>query len=305
MFFVALGLEIPMPTWTMATYTFILVGFVLVIRFITIFPILYTMKQGVRVSLMTTINLAQMSEFALVFIALGTASGHISGIMSSSIVLAIIITSTISTYTIQYNHNIYVFFEKVLIFLGIRDRFPHHEVLADKQTDSAHIEDSIVILGFFREASSLLFNIKSKFPKLLDRLMIIDFNPEVTKGLVDHGIKYIYGDISRMGLLEESGVSRASIILLTVPDMVLAGTNNLLLVRELRKMAPNADIIVTAETFSSHDELYDAGANYVVLPRLITADYVLDIMNKSISGELLELAKLDSGKISGRDEVIQ
>ena len=108
-----------------------------------------------------------------------------------------------------------------------------------------------------------------------------------------------------MGLLEESGVSRASIILLTVPDMVLAGTNNLLLVRELRKMAPNADIIVTAETFSSHDELYDAGANYVVLPRLITADYVLDIMNKSISGELLELAKLDSGKISGRDEVIQ
>ena len=305
LFFVALGLEIPMPTWTMATYTFMLVGFVLVIRFITIFPILYTMKQGVRVSLMTTINLAQMSEFALVFIALGTASGHISGIMSSSIVLAIIITSTISTYTIQYNHNIYVFFEKVLIFLGIRDRFPHHEVLADKQTDSAHIEDSIVILGFFREASSLLFNIKSKFPKLLDRLMIIDFNPEVTKGLVDHGIKYIYGDISRMGLLEESGVSRASIILLTVPDMVLAGTNNLLLVRELRKMAPNADIIVTAETFSSHDELYDAGANYVVLPRLITADYVLDIMNKSISGELLELAKLDSGKISGRDEVIQ
>ena len=192
-----------------------------------------------------------------------------------------------------------------MIFLGIRDRFPHHEVLADKQADSAHIEDSIVILGFFREASSLLFNIKSKFPKLLDRLMIIDFNPEVTKGLVDHGIKYVYGDISRMGLLEESGVSRASIILLTVPDMVLAGTNNLLLVRELRKMAPNADIIVTAETFSSHDELYDAGANYVVLPRLITADYVLDIMNKSISGELLELAKLDSGKISGRDEVIQ
>ena len=199
----------------------------------------------------------------------------------------------------------HLFFEKILIFLGIRDRFPHHEVLADKQADSAHIEDSIVILGFFREASSLLFNIKSKFPKLLDRLMIIDFNPEVTKGLVDHGIKYIYGDISRMGLLEESGVSRASIILLTVPDMVLAGTNNLLLVRELRKMAPNADIIVTAETFSSHDELYDAGANYVVLPRLITADYVLDIMNKSISGELLELAKLDSGKISGRDEVIQ
>ena len=85
----------------------LIVGFVLVIRFITIFPILYTMKQGVRVSLMTTINLAQMSEFALVFMALGTASGHISGIMSSSIVLAIIITSTISTYSIQYNHNIY------------------------------------------------------------------------------------------------------------------------------------------------------------------------------------------------------
>jgi len=305
LFFVALGLAIPFPTWTMATYTFMLVGFVLIIRFITIFPILYTMKQGVRVSLITTINLAQMSEFALVFIALGTASGHISPIMASSIVLAIIITSTISTYSIQYNHNIYVFFEKVLIFLGIRDRFPHHEVLADKQTDSAHIEDSIVILGFFREASSLLFNIKSKFPNLLEKLMIIDFNPEVTKGLIDHGIKYVYGDISRMGLLEESGISRSSIILLTVPDMVLAGTNNLLLVRKLRKIAPNADIIVTAETFSSHDQLYEAGANYVVLPRVITADYILDIMNKSISGELLEFTNLYSNKHSGRNEVIK
>ena len=108
-----------------------------------------------------------------------------------------------------------------------------------------------------------------------------------------------------MGLLEESGVSRASIILLTVPDMILAGTNNLLLVRELRKLAPNADIIVTAETFSSQDELYDAGANYVVLPRLITADYILNIMNKSISGDLLEFAKLDFERNSGRNEVIQ
>ena len=135
--------------------------------------------------------------------------------------------------------------------------------------------------------------------------MIVDFNPEVTKGLIDHGVKYVYGDISRMGLLEASGVSRASIILLTVPDMILAGTNNLLLVRELRKLAPNADIIVTAETFSSQDELYDAGANYVVLPRLITADYILNIMNKSISGDLLEFAKLDFERNSGRNEVIQ
>tara|TARA_Y100000590_G_scaffold79268_3_gene88038 strand:+ start:2881 stop:4617 length:1737 start_codon:yes stop_codon:yes gene_type:complete len=303
LFFVALGLEIPMPTWTMAIYTLILVGFVLIIRFITIFPILYTMRQGVRVSLVTTINLAQMSEFALVFIALGTASGHISANLSSSIVLAIIITSTISTYSIQYNHNIYLFFEKVLLFVGIRERFPHSET--DDNANSSHIEDSIVILGFFREASSLLFNIKSKSPKLLEKLMIVDFNPEVTKGLIDHGVKYVYGDISRMGLLEESGVSRASIILLTVPDMILAGTNNLLLVRELRKLAPNADIIVTAETFSSQDELYDAGANYVVLPRLITADYILNIMNKSISGDLLEFAKLDFERNSGRNEVIQ
>src|SRR3954451_3165922 len=76
LFFVALGMTIPVPTPAVLELAVILVAFAWASKFITVFPPLYAMRQGLRASLLPAINLAQISEFSLVLVQIGVHSGH-------------------------------------------------------------------------------------------------------------------------------------------------------------------------------------------------------------------------------------
>ena len=68
LFFVSLGMQIPNPidNPSLLINTFIIAGFLILSRFLIISPILYSLKNGLRVSLLPSINLSQISEFSLV-----------------------------------------------------------------------------------------------------------------------------------------------------------------------------------------------------------------------------------------------
>ena len=55
----------------------VIAAFTVVSRVVTTFAPLYLMKQGLRASLLPSINLAQVSEFSLVVIQTGVAAEHI------------------------------------------------------------------------------------------------------------------------------------------------------------------------------------------------------------------------------------
>ena len=76
LFFVALGMTIPLPTSSVLGLALILVAFTWISRFVTVVPALYAMRQGLRASLLPAINLAQISEFSLVLVQIGVQSGH-------------------------------------------------------------------------------------------------------------------------------------------------------------------------------------------------------------------------------------
>jgi len=78
LFFVALGMKIPQPTLTIVTAAVGMSLFVLVSRLLAVFPVLYLLGNGLRPSLISSINLAQMSEFSLVIASLGLTLKHIS-----------------------------------------------------------------------------------------------------------------------------------------------------------------------------------------------------------------------------------
>ena len=76
LFFVALGMTIPLPTGAVVGLALVVVAFTLASRLLTVFPPLYAMRQGLRASLLPAINLAQISEFSLVLIQVGVQSGQ-------------------------------------------------------------------------------------------------------------------------------------------------------------------------------------------------------------------------------------
>jgi len=144
LFFVSLGMQIPQPTGQLVVYAVAAAGFVLVSRFLTIFPFLYIMRQGIQVSVLTSINLAQVSEFSLVLVALGTASGHIAGDTASVIVLAMILTSTLSTYMIQHSHRLFRWSEPALAWLGLHERLPVASEVEEASTQGQQAEKAVV-----------------------------------------------------------------------------------------------------------------------------------------------------------------
>lgn len=106
LFFVALGMKIPQPTLTIVTAAVGMSLFVLVSRLLAVFPVLYLLGNGLRPSLISSINLAQMSEFSLVIASLGLTLKHISPKLVGTLTFVFAITSVLSTYLIAYNHEI-------------------------------------------------------------------------------------------------------------------------------------------------------------------------------------------------------
>jgi predicted Kef-type K+ transport protein len=151
LFSVALGMKIPQPTLTIATAAIGISIFVLVSRLLAVFTVLYLLGNGLRASLISSINLAQMSEFSLVIVSLGLTLNHISPELVGTLTFVFAITSVLSTYLIAYNHEIQRQLARLLEKIGFA-------TAGDSAADVAEQEEanSIVFLGCFREASSIL-----------------------------------------------------------------------------------------------------------------------------------------------------
>ncbi|MCI0440824.1 MAG: NAD-binding protein, partial [Chloroflexi bacterium] len=303
LFFVSLGLKVPRPTGELVGYTLAVAGFVLASRLLTVFPVLYAMKQGVRVGVLTSINLAQVSEFSLILVSLGVAAGHIASDTASIIVMAMVLTSTLSTYTIPYNHGLYRWLETPLGWLGFRDRFASPDEAHAPGGDGEH-GAKIMLLGFYRNASSFLEELEAREPEMLKEVLVLDFNPNVHRELRRRGIACIYADISQMALLREAGITKAEWVLSTVPDSVLVGITNLTLVRQVRRLAPDARIVATAETVASALQMYAAGADYVLAPRLASADALFEALEHDKAGSLETLREQHISALKRRHEVV-
>ena len=121
LFFVALGMQIPVPAPALIAMSVGTSLFLVASRFATVFPILYGAGQGLRTSLLPSINLSQMSEFSLVIAALGLSLGHVSAQTVAMLTLTFALTSVASTYAISANHEIERAVSGRLRFWGMKD----------------------------------------------------------------------------------------------------------------------------------------------------------------------------------------
>lgn len=277
LFFVSLGLQIPMPTLNVLWLSGLIIVFVLLSRVIIIFPVLHKLKYGNRVSLLPGVNLSQLSEFSVVLAALGLSLKHIGSDLLSAFIISMVITALISSIAIPNTHKIFKFLNPFLEKIG----FVEHFSLLEEYKDIVIKDPKIIILGFHRDASSLLFEFQNRFSETkIDEVLIVDFNPEAHSKLKELGFNCKYGDVSNVDTLRNLQLHKTDLIISTIPDQVLKGITNLKLLKHLKKIAPESKIIVTAEKFSLAKEMYEAGAFYVYLPRVISANFLADIIEK-------------------------
>ncbi len=283
LFFVALGLKIPEPSLPAVLAALGGAVFVAASRFAAMYPLFAFLRLDTRTAGVVAINLGQISEFALVIFSLGTVYKHVSPAANSLVLYTVLLTAIISTYGILYNHGIATWLAGVLNALGLRRWFgeapPARTGPARGQPhDDQESRGDVFLLGVSREGLAFVQHLGHTAPGLKNRLVAIDFNPEMLERLRAQGVEHHYGDISNMATLEHTGISRASIVISGISDWFLKGTSNLQILHAARSLAPTARIIVTGDTPEGAEQLYAAGADYVVMPSALTAEHLATIL---------------------------
>lgn len=113
-----------------------------------------------------------------------------------------------------------------------------------------------------------------------------------------------YGDIAHIETLHHSGIDKAKVIISTVPDSLLKGTSNMNILRAVQQHAPRAKTILISEDINYAVQLYNAGADYVLIPRLRVAQQLLEIIEKSFDWTKLGKTTLSYQELQERKEVL-
>jgi Kef-type K+ transport system membrane component KefB len=293
-FLVSLGMLLTRPTTTLVLHALALSGVVILGRLVTIWPALRLLRFDNRVGLLSSIHLAQISEFALVIVLGGVALGHIEQDVVSLVVLVLVITSTVSTYLIGFSHGIAAFVIKRVRSTILEDG-QHKDTRRYKRPPAP-----ILLVGCFRVGSSLIHELRKKGKKFA----VIDFAPKVHAQLGELGIPCTYGDVSHLDTLEHAGVHEAEVIVSSISDDFLRGTDNKRLLEACRKLNPSARIFAHADSIKRALELYEAGADFVVLPRVLTADRLAQVLDVHEQGGLDALRVAEVEALRLRTEVV-
>ena len=222
-----------------------------------------------RTAFLTGIALAQISEFALIIFAQGYRLGHINQQFFSLAIVTTIVTVTITAYLMKYEHKIYKVFSKPLkIFEKLSKK---NKELTSSQEQHAH---SAILIGYDRLGYSIL--------KTLERLkkdyVIMDFNPDVIKKLIEKRIPCIYGDMEDPELLEKLQLNKVELVVSTIPSR----TGNEMIIKNIKKKNPDATVIVTSTEINDALKFYDLGADYVIIPHFLGGEH-MSIMLEDIS----------------------
>jgi len=306
LFFVALGMQIQVPSLHVVEIALAASAFVIVSR-LSVVPILYALRLGHRASLLPAINLAQVSEFSIVIASLGRTLPvpQIDSDVLTIVIMTFAITSVVSTYMINSSHTVQRALSKVLKVLRVKDLDVGEAAPARKESR----DETVVFLGFFRDASSILFELENfgtavDGQVLLDKVLVIDFNPKVMAELRRRGISSVYGDIAHAGTLRHAGIEEAELVVCSITDDVLRGTSNLRMLRNVRATCPKAKVMLTTEHIPHALELYAAGADFVYIPRLHSAPEIAGILREGVASGFEAARAREVERLSYRKEVL-
>jgi len=157
-----------------------------------------------------------------------------------------------------------------------------------------------MLVGCFRIGSSLVHEfLQSRQP-----FSVIDFNPAVRDKLARLGVPCLYGDISHLDTLEHAGVEHARILIVPITDDFLRGTDNETLLQSCRQLNPKARVVVVAESLEHALALYEQGADYVIVPRVLAAAHTAEVVRRLDGPDFAKWREAEIAALRSRHEVI-
>ncbi len=281
-FFVMLGLEMHLVSISDIILPVILLSFfVLFIKPIITMALCGFLGYRKRTGFFVGIAMAQISEFSLIIMFLGSRLGQFDQKAVSSIVVVSIISFGLSAYFMQHADSIY---RRINKFLDIFEKYRfRHERTGVSEPSLEDLHNHVVIVGADQMGENILHALDGENRQVV----VIDFNPDVVSKQKEKGVNILYGDISDTEMQERIKLAEASLVVSTIPDP----EDNLNLLSAVSKKGKHPKVIVVA--LEAHDAkmLYKAGADYVVMPHVAGGRHLAKILLDDDHLDLIERYK--------------
>jgi Kef-type K+ transport system membrane component KefB len=209
-FFIALGATLDLSLLGAQVWPAIIFSvFVLVGNPLIVLAIMGAMGYRKRTGFLAGLTVAQISEFSLIFIAMGVSLGHVTQEALGLVTLVGLVTIAASTYMITYSHRLFGVFEPVL---GIFERrgTPREADAPDGATGEAY---KVVIFGLGRFGTAIGLRLHKRGVPVLG----VDFNPSAVERWHDLGVPSVYGDATDPEFIAHLPLTDADWVVVTVP----------------------------------------------------------------------------------------
>lgn len=242
----------------------------------------------------TALNLSQISEFSLIVMVVGLNLGVVSQSALTAMALTGVISIICSSVMITYSHSIY---RRIAPFIGF---FEHNKSAqeTEQRKNFQELENHVILVGAHRIGGEVMkFLKRERIP-----FLVLDFNPEIIQRLAEEKIHALFGDVGDPEILDFLSLEKSKLLISTAANI----DDTLILLSELKRRKARTVVIVRAASASEAEILYKAGADYVILPEIVSGDFIATIlrnhwpnMNFFKARPEIELAKLAKNHLTG------
>lgn len=280
LFFVLLGLSFNpggVVDWRLVG---VLIAISVIAKPIIILISLTAQRFRIRTSFFAAFSLGQMSEFSVILAMAAGTRQLISESVLGAIIIATAISFAISSYVIGAAPLLYNWLKPLLNWLQLPGNGYHLESIPV-------LKEHIIIFGYHRTA----FHILRKLRRMKEDVLVVDFNPDIIEALRRRNIPSVFGDAADPELFDTIHLNNAKLLISTIPHQ----EENHMLIRQARAARKDVAMITTAGDVDDAIALYEAGADYVMLPKLITGEHIARLLESYKTGTLRQFLRIHRG----------
>ena len=282
-FFIALGARLDLASMgEQIGASIVLSVFVLVGNPLIVVAIMGAMGYRRRTGFLAGLTVAQISEFSLIFMAMGVALGHVAEPALGLVTLVGLATIALSTYMITYSHQLAGWLDRPLRIFERGHPWREAAAAGEMQADADGAPD-IVIFGLGRFGGAIAERLRERGLTVLG----VDFDPEAVRAWRRSGYNAIYGDATDPELLAALPLDRARWAISSIPSHAGGLTHDdhrLGLISALHSHRFGGKVAVTAHAPAEVEVLLKRGADLVLLPFQDAAERTAEMIAPTAQG---------------------